>query len=360
MNRDDDNGNLPVPRAPSSAAAFGIIAAAERETSALALLAQRFPRDEDAARGKIKNAFTRTRLAEEAAYEYGKGGTDVSGPSIRAAEAIAQRWGRMSFGSEVVSESIGPDGITVSEVRAYAQDLESLLIAERIFKVRHVRVTRRGTYKLSDDREVSELIANMAARRTRACILAIIPSDITEEAMDQAEATVLSKADMSPAALDKMVSMFADFDVSRVMLEKFIQRDLHTIRPRQKLKLQRIYNSLRDGASRPATWFDVSASPPPATSNAERVRAAAAMKPPTAAGKDSAPPPSAEPTPPGDAAPAIDAADMLRRIRSAQNLFELQALDDVVGDMPEGADRVMLIEALTHRDRELSDDDVSS
>ena len=54
------------------------------------LMAQRFPRDVVANTDKILNAFTRPALAEKSQYQFARGGSDIVGPSIRAAEAIAQ------------------------------------------------------------------------------------------------------------------------------------------------------------------------------------------------------------------------------------------------------------------------------
>src|SRR5688500_14196706 len=63
------------------------------ETQTKYLMAERFPRDERAAMDRILTAFQRPTLAEKAAYQFARGGSDIAGPSIRAAEAIAQQWG---------------------------------------------------------------------------------------------------------------------------------------------------------------------------------------------------------------------------------------------------------------------------
>ena len=58
------------------------------ETQTKYLMAERFPRDEVAAMDRILNAFSRPTLAEKAAYQFARGGSDIAGPSIRAAEAM--------------------------------------------------------------------------------------------------------------------------------------------------------------------------------------------------------------------------------------------------------------------------------
>ena len=232
------------------------------EVQAAVVMAKRFPRDQIAAVDRIKNAFSRPRLAEVSQYQYSKGGTDVSGPSIRAAEAIAQQWGNIEFGFTEKSRGLGLDGVPYSEVEAYAWDVETLARKPLTFIVRHWRDTRKGGYQLSDEREIYELVANMAQRRVRACLLSILPGDVVEEAMIQADLTMKSKADTSPEAMQKMVSAFAEFDVTRQQLEARIQRRIDSITPAQVVGLKKIYASLRDGMSSPADWFSPSEEQP--------------------------------------------------------------------------------------------------
>lgn len=231
------------------------------EVQAAVVMAKRFPRDQIAAVDRIKNAFSRPRLAEVSQYQYSKGGTDVSGPSIRAAEAIAQQWGNVEFGFTEKARGLGLDGVPFSEVEAYAWDIETIARKPLTFIVRHWRDTKKGGYQLSDEREIYELVANMAQRRVRACLLSILPGDVVEEAMIQADLTMKSKADTSPEAMQKMVAAFAEFDVTKQQLETRIQRRIDSITPAQVVGLKKIYASLRDGMSAPGDWFDADDSP---------------------------------------------------------------------------------------------------
>lgn len=221
------------------------------------LMAQRFPRDVVANTDKILNAFTRPALAEKSQYQFARGGSDIVGPSIRAAEAIAQQWGNMEFGFREVSRATGDDGVPYSEVEAFAADLEARNRRPLQFIVRHWRDTKGGGYKLKDERDIYELIANQAQRRVRACIIAMIPGDVIEAAMDQAEVTLRTNADTSPETIAKMVSAFEPFGVTKELIEKRIQRRLDAIQPAQVVALKRIYASLRDDMSTASDWFDV-------------------------------------------------------------------------------------------------------
>ena len=227
------------------------------ETQAKYMMAQHFPRDVIGNVDKILNAFTRPNLAEKSQYQFARGGSDIVGPSIRAAEAIAQQWGNMEFGFRELARNAGNDGVPYSEVEAFAVDLESRNRRPLQFIVKHWRDTKKGGYKLTDERDIYELIANQAQRRVRACILALIPGDVIDGAMQQAEVTLRTKADTSADAMGKMVDAFAGFGVTKEHIEKRIQRRLDAIQPAQVVMLKRIYASLRDDMSTPADWFEM-------------------------------------------------------------------------------------------------------
>jgi len=226
------------------------------EVQAAMIAAKQYPRDQIVSMDKILNACTRPTLADSAVYQYSKGGSDISGPSIRLAEAIAQQWGNIYFGFNELSRGIDNDGVSYSEVGAYAWDLESNTRRQLQFRVRLWRDTKKGGYALKDERDVYELIANQAQRRVRACILAVIPGDVTEAAVKQCETTLKSHADTSPEAMQKMIDAFSSFGVTKDQIEKRIQRRIDSILPAQFVGLKKIYASLRDGVSVSSDWFD--------------------------------------------------------------------------------------------------------
>lgn len=310
------------------------------ETQTKYLMAQRFPRDVVANMDRILNAFTRPTLAEKAQYQFARGGSDVSGPSIRAAEAIAQQWGNMEQGFRELSRSADANGVPFSEVEAYCTDLESRSGKRLQFIVKHWRDTKKGGYKLTDERDIYELIANQAQRRVRACILAMIPGDVTDAAMDQANATLHTKADTSPEAMQKMVAAFAAFSVTKEHIEKRIQRRLDAIQPAQVVTLKRIYASLRDEMSVASDWFEIEPEAPQA-SGLDAVRTAVA----TASGKK-------KPAP-ADAAPAFDAAAFIARVEACADVIGLQLLSDDADLLPDGPDKTAIKAAILARDRQL-------
>jgi len=100
------------------------------------------------------------------------------------------------------------------------------------------------------------MTANQGARRLRAAILAIIPGDVVDAAVNECEATLKAKADTSPEALKKLVDAFAVLKVTKEQIEKRIQRHIDAITPAQIVNLKKVYLSIRDGMSAPADWFE--------------------------------------------------------------------------------------------------------
>jgi hypothetical protein len=312
------------------------------ETQTKYLMAQQFPRDERKAMDGIINAFSRSGLAERSQYQFSRGGSDIAGPSIHASQAIAQQWGNMEFGWRETSRNIGADGVPFSEVEAFAIDLQSRVPSRITFIVKHWRDTKAGGYKLKDERDIYELCANQAQRRKRACILSVLPQDVIDSAMEQADVTLKARADTSPEAMAKMVAAFVEFGVSKEQIEKRIQRRLDAITPAQVVSLKRIYASLRDDMSTAAEWFEVAVEEPKA-SGLDAVRTAAAAK------KDS----KAASKP---AAPAFDYDIAHARISSFGDREAMALWIDEIGTtLPQGPEREKLMAAYRERDAELAE-----
>lgn len=221
------------------------------EVQAAMILARQFPRNEQECLDRMMVAFQRQGLAEAALYSYSRGGTEITGPSIRAAEAIAQAWGNMQFGVRELSQSHGE-----STVEAFAWDVQTNTRQVKVFQVKHERSKKTGNVRLTDPRDIYELVANQGARRLRACILGVIPGDIVEAVVDQTETTLKAKANTSPEALKKLVDAFGQYSVTKEMIEKKIQRHLESMTPAQLVNMRKIYNSLKDGMSKPGDWFE--------------------------------------------------------------------------------------------------------
>lgn len=221
------------------------------EVQASMVIAKRFPRDPMEATDRILRSCTRPALAEGALYSYSRGGQEITGPSIRLAEALAQAWGNVTFGVRELEQRNHE-----STVEAFAWDVETNTRQVKVFQVKHERHTKQGAKSLNDPRDVYELVANQGARRLRACILGVLPGDVIEAAVRQCEETMKASADTSPDALKKLCGAFDALHVTREQIEKRIQCRLEAIRPAQVVQLRKIYTSIKDGMSAAGDWFD--------------------------------------------------------------------------------------------------------
>ena len=226
-----------------------------QEVQAAMVVAKRFPRDEIDSFNRIMTSCQRKSLAERAMYEYPRGGTKVTGPSIRLAEAMAQNWGNIDFGIIELEQNNGE-----SQVMAYAWDLETNTRQTKIFNVPHVRGTKKGNVTLTDPRDIYEMVANQGARRLRACILGVIPGDVIDAAVEQCKKT-MTEGNEKPL-IDRIregVKLFEEkFSVSQQMLEKYIGCKCEAFSENDMVRLNNVYRSLRDGMSKREDYFDIS------------------------------------------------------------------------------------------------------
>ena len=222
-----------------------------QEVQGAIFMAKQFPRDEYAAIQKIERMCERMNLAEQATYSYPRGGTQVTGPSIRLAEAIAQAWGNIDCG---VIELESKNG--ASEMMAYAWDLETNTRVTKMFKVKHVRDTKKGQQTLSDSRDIYEATANFGARRLRACVLAVIPGDVVERAVEACKDTVINK-DKTPVdqQIKNLEKAFKEFKVTREQLEEYAGFNLSKFGKEEIFQLRGVYKAIKDGNATKEDYF---------------------------------------------------------------------------------------------------------
>jgi DNA-directed RNA polymerase subunit F len=217
------------------------------EAQAKIFLAKQFPRNPVQCYESVMNSCRRPGLAMTAIYRYPRGKNEdgtlnyVTGPSIRLAEEIARGWKNIEVGWSELERSA-----TTAKLKAYAWDQESNISKSLIFSVKLVRNTRKGSYPLTDERDIYELCANQAARRMRNCILALIPGDIVEDAINECYKTINAKANVTPERIRAMVDEFKKLGVSREQIEKKLARKVESITPAQFIDMTMIYTSIRD------------------------------------------------------------------------------------------------------------------
>lgn len=246
-----------LPSAPQArSVAHEMVATRQSEQVKAALFsAKQFPRDQQLSFNRIMQACQRKKLAEEAAYEYPKGGSKVSGPSIRLAEVLALNWGNIEYGVIELEQVNG-----VSKMEAYAWDIETNTRRSMIFNVKHERKAKGRIDKLDDPRDVYELTANMGSRRVRACILGVIPGDIVDAAMEQCRQTLINGYD-EPLAdrIRKALLKFQEkYGVTKEMVEEFIGCNQESFTENDYLRLAGVWKSLTDNMAKREDYFNFS------------------------------------------------------------------------------------------------------
>lgn len=238
------------------------------ETLASIFIAKNFPRDLAAVTANMTAATSRVSLAQKAVYTYPRGGASVEGPSVHLADALLGAWGNAESGWQEISRHKDPKkGCMVSECVAYAFDKETNLKYAISFSVPHWRDTRGGGYELTDERDIYELCANMAARRRRAAILRVLPAWLVEEALENCNET-LRRADGNkplPDLIRRMEAKFAGLGVTRAQLEAKLGHNLEATTRNELVTLGKHYNALEGGHARVSELFDAEPKAAPMT-----------------------------------------------------------------------------------------------
>ncbi len=248
-----------VPRQNAMMASAGANALVQRtlgEVQVAVMMAKQFPRDKIAAKEKLMTDCCREGLAAVSTYTYARGGTEITGPTIRFAEAAKNAWGNLQSGYRELTRSRGQDGVGMSEVEAFAWDTENNTRESTTFIVRHWRDTKKGGYALTEERDIRELIANQAKRIERTCILNSVDGDIIEAGLAQCSTTLSTTVKVTPERIQSMLKMFEEYGVTVGQIEKRIQRRAEAINPAVIIALTKIFNSMKDGMSKAEDWFE--------------------------------------------------------------------------------------------------------
>lgn len=185
----------------------------------MVVVAQQCPRDPGRAAIAMREACSQKALAERAFFAFPRGGQQITGPSIHLARELARVWGNITYG---VTELRRDDREGVSEMLAFAWDVETNTRSAQIFIVPHATDTKRGRKTLTELRDVYENNANQGARRVREAIFSVLPTYFTEEAVATLH-KALEVGDGMPLA-DRIISAVNAFEGIGVTLDQLEKR----------------------------------------------------------------------------------------------------------------------------------------
>lgn len=219
-------------------------------------LARQFPRDPEMSMQNVLRECQRKDLAEAAQYEFPRGDSVVRGPSIRLVEVLARHWGNIMSG--ITEVDVQDDTTTI---KCFAWDLETNASDEKTFSVKHERSTKKGSYRLTDERDIYEMVANKGARRKRACLLAVMPGWYVDAALEECDKTLSDSFSKSGESLEeiieKTVNAFAGFGITPEQISTKLNKDIDKLSNNDIVKLRHLYSAIKDGFVKATDAFGI-------------------------------------------------------------------------------------------------------
>jgi hypothetical protein len=229
------------------------------EVQAAVVLAKQFPRSISKAIKDRGEVCERPRMAERAFYRYSRGGSQITGPTIDLARALAQVWGNITYGLIEVERNRVDH---TSTMQAFAWDLETNVRPSTTFHVPWVRNSAGQFVPLVDPRDIYENNAATGARRVREMILGVIPAWFSDEAQDQCRETLAKGQGDRPLPqrrADMAGAFETRFGVTRRQLEEKLARSLDDMTAYDLVTLGVVFRSLERGETTVGEEFPVAA-----------------------------------------------------------------------------------------------------
>lgn len=233
-----------MPLAAASQATSIEQARAIAEVLAAIEAANRAPRSEERAMAAMQKACASRALAEKAFYAVARGEGTASGESIHLARELARCWTHVNYGTKELSRN---DDRGVSEIQAYAIDLESLVRVESTFIVPHRKSLKGGAFKvITDLGQIYENNANAGARRVRECIMNVLPYGFVARAAQLCQET-LTRMDSGElnTRIEKVIADFARGNIDQAMLETKIGHPVALWTAEDLVELEVLFASLK-------------------------------------------------------------------------------------------------------------------
>ncbi len=243
---------VPVEETTTELAVTSQAAMATQEVQGAILIARKFPRNEDAAYGKIMKTCERPAFAAVARYRFPRGGKQVEGPSIKMALEMARNWGNIRYGLDILTED--DESRTI---RGWAWDMETNVrthFDDHFKKLIQRKVSKGGTKEtqwiVPDERDLRELSNRRGAICVRNAILQLMPPDIAEDAADAVKQTL--RGDIGANKGDhakRIIRAFGTLNVNVDDLEAYLGHPLSHASDKEIENLRTIYKSIDDGNS---------------------------------------------------------------------------------------------------------------
>lgn len=250
-----------------SAAMVAAAESAKAQIQCAYMMALQCPRSYFAAEQAVVKACENPLFAEKVEYKLPRGGTTISGPTIRLAELIRREW-RNIFTTErvmhdderqmivqVTAMDLETNSIETAEVvipktveRRYVKDGQEI-ISERENSLGKKVYTVRAT-----DSEVDMMRKAMISKALRNAIFRLVPAELVQIALATARQTIQNADAKDPKeAMRRLIFCFEEQGVSIDKIEKEIGHTLEKANTADVKKLRGLYKQMLNGAS----WDDL-------------------------------------------------------------------------------------------------------
>jgi hypothetical protein len=253
----------------SETAADVLAAQAKAEVQARIVQAIQRPRDPDVVRQKLLKRCERTSFAQVARYSKPVGGSNVTGPSVRFVEAALQIMGNVEAKPTVIYDDREKRivRVSVTDLETNTTYSKDILIEKTVERKQlkngqqplGSRINSRGERVFIVEATEDDLLnkeANLASKALRQLGLRVIDGDLTDECMDQVEATLKDKAAKDPDAEKRaIIDAFDAIGIRVEHLKAYLDvDDLATLAPKDMVNLRAIYAAIKEGET---TWREL-------------------------------------------------------------------------------------------------------
>lgn len=190
----------------------------------------------------------------------------VEGPSIKAAMALARRWGNCTNGARIVDET--DERLTVEGVFMDYETNVRTLRTVSVAKMGYSSATKT-TYRLREDRLNIAIQAGMS-KAVRNAILASLPAGMVEAYMAEAKRLAAggkvdkaAKPESAAARIKKAIAAFVKLGVPEGGVQSYINGLSTETEEETIAHLMGLYNSIKDGQTTIQEVFELKEAPKP-------------------------------------------------------------------------------------------------
>ena len=230
------------------------------------IIAMNKPRNEDQARDRILEACKRPAFAERVEFSKPVANRTIKGPSIRFAELALREWTNIMADTQTLYEDdkVRRVRVSVLDLETNAQFCKEIQIRKTVERKNpkgHEVISERENTKgetvyivLATDDEFHNKEAALISKALRNEGLRVIPSDITDEALETARETLRNRDAQDPkAAKKKVFDSLSSIGIKPKDVEKYLKHSVDTLSPVELENLRGMYTAIKEGS---ASWAE--------------------------------------------------------------------------------------------------------